>query len=299
MLVDRVLGELRVAFGAYRVPGLFQRAAARRDLGRRAIGAFDEIAGVLDRRVDHLGPDQRIAPARCDGIDVEPLDRVQRIAPVGEMAVAAVAGRVVLDDIAGEHHVLVGHVDHRVAGGMGAAQVHDVDPALAQVDGHRIAEGGGRVGQAGDALMPLEQAREALEFAVPVLLPPFHHHAARGVRHDDLLRTKGAGAQHSHRVVVGQRHVGDRLVGDRADAFDHLVGQARGRLRLDDHHAVVTDDDAGVRIALGGEGIEPFADLGEADFFLGHVPLGRECLGHGLSFSFQWTTPGRRACLAP
>ena len=51
-----------------------------------------------------------------------------------------------------------------------------------------------------------------------------------------------------------QHQMADRLVGDRADFFDDLVGKARRCLRLDNHHAVIADDDTGIRIALGGEG---------------------------------------------
>jgi hypothetical protein len=52
------------------------------------------------------------------------------------MAVATIAGRVVLDDVAGEHHLAVRHPDHRIAGRMRAAEVHDVDPAVAEIDRH-------------------------------------------------------------------------------------------------------------------------------------------------------------------
>ena len=50
------------------------------------------------------------------------------------MAVAAIAGRVVFDDVAGEHHVLVGDVDDDVARRMDCG-------FLAQlVTDHRLAE---------------------------------------------------------------------------------------------------------------------------------------------------------------
>ena len=41
-----------------------------------------------------------------------------------------------------------------------------------------------------------------------------------------------------------QDHMGDRFVGDASDALNHLVGEARGGLRLDDHHSVIADDRA-------------------------------------------------------
>jgi hypothetical protein len=42
---------------------------------------------------------------------------------------------------------------------------------------------------------------------------------------------------------MGQHQVADRLVGDRADLLDHLPRKPRRRLRLDDHDAVIADDD--------------------------------------------------------
>ena len=72
-----------------------------------------------------------------------------------------------------------------------------------------------------------------------------------------------------------QHHIFDRLVGDGAHPLDHLVGHRRRRLRVEHDAAVVADDDSRIGIALGGEGIEIGADLGEGDFLLRHV--GRRC----------------------
>jgi hypothetical protein len=60
---------------------------------------------------------------------------------------------------------------------------------------------------------------------------------------------------------VGEQDIFDRLVGDLGDARDHVIGHRRRRLRIDDHDAVVADDDAGIGIALGGVGVKPGADL--------------------------------------
>ena len=57
--------------------------------------------------------------------------------------------------------------------------------------------------------------------------------------------------------------------------------------RIDDQHAVVADDDAGVRVALGGEGVEVAADLGEGDRLLGHVARRGEALAHSTAPSAQ------------
>jgi len=55
-------------------------------------------------------------------------------------------------------------------------------------------------------------------------------------------------------------------------------------LGFDDHDALVTDNDAGVWITLGGEGPQALSDLIEGDFLFGHVALGCECFGHFVSF---------------
>ena len=60
---------------------------------------------------------------------------------------------------------------------------------------------------------------------------------------------------------MGQHDMGDRLVRHLADLLDYLVRQPGRGLGLDDHHAVVADDDAGVRVALRREGPEILADL--------------------------------------
>ena len=200
------------------------------------------------------------------------------------MPVAAVASGVVFDDVAGEHDVLIRHIDHRIPCRMGATQLHNIDPAFAQIDAHPPVEGGGGPCQARDAFMAFEQTRETVELAVPVFLTPLCDHRAGLFGHDDLLRAKCRRPQHAYGVVVGQHHMADRFVGDRADAFNDLIRQTRCGLRFDDHHAVVADDDARVRIALGGKGVETLAHLGKGDFLFGHVALGCELLGHVMSF---------------
>ena len=75
-------------------------------------------------------------------------------------------------------------------------------------------------------------------------------------------------AEHAHRVVVRQHDVADRLVGDLADAADHVLRHHRRGLRVDHHHRVVADDDAGVRVALGRVRVGVVGQLVEADPFL-------------------------------
>ena len=160
-----------------------------------------------------------------------------------------------LDDVAGEHHVLVRDVDDDVARGMGAAELDEVDPSAAEIHRHALPERRRRPGQAGNAFVPLEQSRKALEFAVPILLSAFGHHRARGLAHDHLLGGERRGPEDADCVVVRQRDMRDRLVRHATHALDHLLRQARRRLGLDHHHRVVADDDARIRIAFGGEGV--------------------------------------------
>ena len=91
----------------------------------------------------------------------------------------------------------------------------------------------------------------------------------------------GAGAEHAHRVVVAHHDVLDRLVGDLADAPDHVLGHHRRGLRVDHHHRVVADDDAGVRVALGGVGVGVVGEPGEGDLLVGEIGLRGEGFAHG------------------
>ena len=285
MFIDRVVGEFRIAGGADGVPCLFQRTTPGCDTGRRAIGAFHEIAGAGQRAGDGILADQRATATGRNRVHVEGRNVIQGLAPVAEMPVAAIAGGMILDDIAGEHHVFVRHMDHDIARRMGAAQMHQINAPVAQIDGHAFAEGRGGPCQPRYAFVAFEKARKALEFAVPVLLPALGHHGARHIAHNDLIRTIGRRPQHPDRMIMGQRQMGDRLVGHAADLFDDLMRQTRGRLRLHDHHAVVADDHTGIRVALGGKGPDVAAHFLERDLLFGHVPLGRECLAHASAFT--------------
>src|SRR5690606_34394336 len=84
---------------------------------------------------------------------------------------------------------------------------------------------------------------------------------------------------HAHRVVVGQHDVLDRQVGDLAHLGDHALRGHRGGGGIDDHHAVVADDHAGVGVALGGVGPGVVGQLLPADLLLFEVGLGGEFLG--------------------
>src|SRR5207302_4518778 len=88
---------------------------------------------------------------------------------------------------------------------------------------------------------------------------------------------------HAHGVIVRQHDIFDRLVGNGAHPLDYFVRHRRGRLRVEHKAAVVADDDCRIRIALGGEGVEIGADLGEGDFLLRHISGGRKPFGHQFS----------------
>ena len=121
--------------------------------------------------------------------------------------------------------------------------------------------------------MAFKEPGKPLELAVPVFLPTFGNHAARRIRHDDLVRPIRRRPQHPDGVIVGQDHVADRLVGHLPHFLDHLGGEARRCLRLDDHHAVVADDDARVRVAFGGECPKVPTNLREADGLFRQIAL--------------------------
>ena len=65
----------------------------------------------------------------------------------------------------------------------------------------------------------------------------------------------------------------DRLVGDAADLLDNHPGKARCRLRVNHHHAVITDDDPCIRVAFRGESPQIAANFSKADFLLAKVTL--------------------------
>jgi hypothetical protein len=81
---------------------------------------------------------------------------------------------------------------------------------------------------------------------------------------------------------VAQHHVFDRLVGHLADAADDVLRHHRRGLGVDDHHRVVADHDAGIRVALGGVGIGVIRQPGEADLLLFEVGLAGKGFGGGV-----------------
>ena len=214
-------------------------------------------------------------------VGAERLDLVERRRPVVEVGVAGVGGRAVLDQVAAEEDLLLRQPGDGVALGVAAAELHQPDFELAEPDRHLALEGERRPGQAGDRLDGAEQAREALDLALHVGRAALDDQVARVLAGDDLARAVRARAEHAHRVVVAHDDVLDRLVGDFADVADDVLRHHRRRLGVDHHHRVVADDDAGVRIALGGVRVGVVGELGEGDLLVGEVGLGGECFAHG------------------
>ena len=129
-----------------------------------------------------------------------------------------------------------------------------------------------------------------------ILLAALRDQSARRVGGENLGALEGGGAERPRRVIMRQQHVFDRLVGDLGDARDQLAGHRRRRLRIDHHHAVVANDDAGVGIAFAGIGVEPWAQLVEGDFFVAEFLSRGKRLRHCLNLPAD--QPVDRPCAA-
>jgi hypothetical protein len=130
----------------------------------------------------------------------------------------------------------------------------------------------------GHRLDRAEEARKALDLALHVLLAALEDELVGRAAGDDVLRAIRGSTEHADRVVVRQHDVADRLVGDFADAPDHVLRHHRRGLRVDHHDRVVADDDAGVGVALGRVGVRVIGQLVEADLLLDDVGMRRELL---------------------
>ena len=87
-------------------------------------------------------------------------------------------------------------------------------------------------------------------------------------------------------MIVREHDIFDRLVGDAADILDNLAGEPWGGLRIDDHHGVVADNHAGVRIALGRKRPEVLTDFGEGNLLFRKVALRSKCFCHSQNSLF-------------
>ena len=172
--------------------------------------------------------------------------------------------------------------------------MNDFDPALAEPQGHAVLEGESRPRHARrHAFDTTKEAREATDLARLVLLAALDDQFAGGLAGDDLGGVKCRRAEHADSMIVRQQHVLDRFVGDGFHPGDDVARHQRCRLRIDDHAAVVANDDAGIGIAFSGVGVEAVAQRGEGDGFLAGVGgRGEAGGGHGV-LQRQWVSVGR------
>ena len=246
----------------------------------------DEGARRDDRLVDAGRRLERRAAAGDQLGKAEGLEAIERRRPVAEVAVAAVGRALVLDQVAGETDLLVFEIGDRVALGVAAADLLDLDlDLLAEPYAELAFERHRRPAEAGRHRLDIaEQAREAADLARLVLLAALDNQLVRVAAGDDLLRAFleiGRSAEHAHRVVVGEQHVLDRQRRDLADAPDEVLRHRRRRLRVGHHHRLVADEDTGVRIALGGVCVGVLREARERDLLVFQIGLAGECLAHG------------------
>ena len=255
------------------VVGQLQRVAGLGALLHHLVEVAQKSLRSGNAFLDRPRADQRVASPGHQRLGLEVAKLLQSLRPVLVVGVAAIGGGAVLDEIAAEQRALLGQPDDRIALGMAAAGMDDVDLQLAQPQGHAVAEGDGGPGQPWNGLSCLEEARKALQLGLVVLCATLDDHVARGLAANDVLGTVAAGTQHAHGVIVREHHVLDGLVGNGADALDNLLRHLRRRLGVDHHHRVVADHDARVGIALRREGVCMFGKTAEGDLLVRHIRL--------------------------
>ena len=202
MFIDRIICKFWITLFAHRIPRILQAATTGGDHRRRPVGAFNKIAGIRDGFANHLVTDQRITASRRNRGRTKGGDIVQRPAPVIEMPVTAIACRVIFDDIAGKHNLLVRDKGNNIAGGMGAAKEHQFDSPFAKMNGQPVIECQRWPCQPGDAFMPLKQPWKPGKLTVPVFLPAFMDHRQACLRRHDFRGRIGRRTKHTHRMVM-------------------------------------------------------------------------------------------------
>ena len=207
-------------------------------------------------------------------------NRIERMWPVFVIRVAAIRRSVVFDQVAGEQDLVLRQPDHRVAFGVATAELQDLHFELPEPQRHLALEHEIGPGEARHRFDRLKEARKALDLALHVLCAAFDDEVARILARNDVLGLVRRRTQYAHSVVMRQDDILDRLIGDFADATDNVLRHHRRGLRVDYHHGIVADDDAGVGIAFRRVGVGVFGQLVEADLFLFEVGLRGEFLAH-------------------
>ncbi len=244
----------------------------------------DEIARTGEAARNTLRRGERGAPARHHGERLERFEVIERLGPIFEVSVAGVRRGVELDQVAGQQHALLRQPHDGVTFGVATAKLQDLHFELAEPQRHLAGEGERRPCEAsGNAFDVTKQARKAADLARLILLAAFDDQVVGVLAGDNLLRLIGARAEHAHGVIVREHDVLDRYVGDFADAADDIRRHRRRGLRVGDQHRIVADDDAGIRIALGGVSVGVLGDAAERDLLLSEIGLAGEFLGLRLS----------------
>ena len=154
--------------------------------------------------------------------------------------------------------------------------------ALAEPDRDLIGKRDRGPGEAGNAFDRAKQAREAADLGIHVGLAALGDQAAGAGRRQDFGTGIRGRTKHAHGVIMREQDIFDRLVGDLFHAVDDLPRHHRRGLRIDHHHAVVADNDPGIGIALGGEGVEVRPNRVEGDGLVGQIGGRGETRTHGI-----------------
>src|SRR5258707_201313 len=97
----------------------------------RLVQLAEECLRPGDALLDFFLAGQRVAAAGYQGERLEVAQLLQRLGPVLEVGVAGIGRGAIFDQVAAEQRALLGQPDDRVALGMAAADMDDVDLQLA------------------------------------------------------------------------------------------------------------------------------------------------------------------------
>jgi hypothetical protein len=160
--------------------------------------------------------------------------------PLDRVAVAEVRHRVVLEEIAGEEDVGIGENDDDVGIGVAAAQVREVYPATADVEGRRLDERPlGRVDdQGGDVVCEVGEGRQQ---GRALLLAVLDEARAAPLVPPDRGRPEVVVAEDVVGVPVGVDDQADRERRQACDVGNQLLGVAGRRARVDDEGLAVAE----------------------------------------------------------
>ena len=299
MLVDEDIAKKRVHAVAGVGHRCFQVHACRSCLLAAAVQGLDPLLGVVQRLVDVGAASHGLAAPRHDGGGAQSAQRLQRGGPFFQVRVTGVDTGPVFHQVTTEQDFLLRDPGDGVTTGVAGPGMPDLHLHSAQVKRQpawhlatrrvTTTHHQGRPGQARHTVRVAKQPREPLHLALHVLCTTLVDQIQRALAGDDLGRAfgrKGAGTKHTHRVVVRQQHVLDRLVTDSADTRDQVARHGRCGGGITHQDKFVADDDARVRVTLGGIGPAVGAELLESDFLVLQVGLGgkgfwRWGAGHG------------------